>query len=308
MPEKFASKTFVERWLRVELAPKLPPSMPDRDLKIAIQHVAGQVHTKYPPEAFTPVSARAIAEGLDGFPSLEVFADRLAAWWADHRPGSDAALPGGDNPNLSREDRLILANFERDRDDGFSRINAPSFRAKLAIRLSTYRRHYPALFRHIVRTDLEAAAIAVQYGWTEDAETAHYSPDKRTDEERARASVTVAEAIQAMAQQRRPTATFPADRPGVGRKLDEAVQQVKEAAAAFERVRGRKPGELSPEQLAEARARAGIKTPPPRPPNVVPLRPRPVDDPPPVGDPEPTFEAGSDGELLWTPPWMTAAE
>jgi len=128
--------------------------------------------------AFCQESLEAAARQFEYFPAYATIRKFVEAWWADARRRARPALPGADDPSLTEEDRQHLAVFLKHRAAGFPpgikladlasapEVDRETFRQRLALRLSRMRSGpLVRLFRHICRTDVEAAAIAVARGW-----------------------------------------------------------------------------------------------------------------------------------------------
>ncbi|HTB46646.1 MAG TPA: hypothetical protein VK741_23715 [Acetobacteraceae bacterium] len=174
MPTKL---TVATDWL-TELASKLRPSMPNKELIRRVRMTARDLAAKYPIDAFTAASRQAVAEGLTEFPEGAVFETRLGDWWRDHgsKASADGAeLPGGDDPTLTREDRHGLKVWLKHRQEGFTHVDGDMARS-----LSSCRSYRPRVFDHICRTDLEAQRIAMKRGWLTDASAHNREP---TEEE-----------------------------------------------------------------------------------------------------------------------------
>jgi hypothetical protein len=144
-------------------------------------------------DAFTEASLSAIGKTLRTVTSATRVRKALFDYHTE-QARQVRALPGDDNPELTIEDRIIFAIWLRHRADGFSHNDRGSLRQRMTISLDIARLHHARVFRHICRTDLEAASIAVQRGW-------QVEPEPRRDptpEEREHVSRVSREAIAAM--------------------------------------------------------------------------------------------------------------
>lgn len=141
---------------------------------------------------------------------------------------------------MNDEDQALVRNWLRHAAGDWGKEGAPDKPGWcLRMQLDRMRFRRPAAFQHLVLTDKQAQRIAAHAGW-DDA----HKPTERTPEEIAYVEARVTEITAAIAAVQRPTQA-----PAAGFN------------ARFIAERGRKPGELTREQLATERAKAGIRQP-----------------------------------------------
>jgi hypothetical protein len=187
---------IVKAWL-TELAGSLKPTMTQRELDARIRNSTRDLAARYPTEAFTPPSRLAVAAGLDGFPTSDEIASRLAAWWRDNaseQQQSPSVLPGGEDPALTIEDRHHLRSWFNLKAEGFKHRDGDS-----SVTLSVMRQYRPRVFDYICRTNPEAEKIAMHRGWLRD------TSERRTHSEYEIASIeqSTARALSALPGYRR---------------------------------------------------------------------------------------------------------
>lgn len=112
--------------------------------------------------------------------------------------------PGGDDPTLTREDRIILFNWSKKRTAGHPHING-----NVAQALSALKRYSPRVFDHVCRTDAACMKIALWRGWLEDASD-QQSRMHYTEEERKAVRKTAEAAIAALKRERPKSESKPA--------------------------------------------------------------------------------------------------
>lgn len=142
---------------------------------------------------------------------------------------------------MNDEDQAWVRNWLRHATGDWGKEGPPDKPGwHLRMQLDRMRLRRPAAFQHLVLTDKQAQRIAAHAGW-DDA----HKPTERTPEEIAYVEARVTEITAAIAAVQRPTQA-----PAAG-----------SAIARFIAERGRKPGELTREQLNIERAKAGIRQP-----------------------------------------------
>jgi hypothetical protein len=267
-----------------------------------------------PKEAFTEDSLQAASETFDYFPPFAALHKFLIKWWEDNRP-RPPALPGADDPNLDTEDRIWIKLWNEKQAAGFS--DGPNAMERLRL----VRRFKPRAYAFLLRTDDQAAQIAVLNKW-------HDEPrGDRTPEEIAAAARTVSAAMADLAavtvRKLRAGSLYRAPDPAhlatarataadaTDTRMAAAIEEERaQRAAAFEAKHGRKPGELTAEQLAAQRAdnplfqkatayqreqmKAGTQPDP--------LAESPPESPP-TPEPTPEPEQQGDNDAPWVPSW-----
>lgn len=243
-----------------------------------------------------------IAADMERVPTLARLKKALEAWRDTHKPKMPA-LPGSDGLDLTPADELMIRFWNETR----AGIRPLARGVTLQTSLDVMRLTHEHAFNYVIRTDLEAASIAVKAGWAREPQ-----PATRTPEEIAHAERVAREAIQALhaaalppsardvpGQERKPTpeqhATMAADEgvvrvPGQRAPLADAT-----FAERFEAEHGRKLGALTPEQQDKLREAAGIKFPAKPPPNTPPHGPR-----APANDVHPDPTPPSSGPFPWS--------
>jgi len=253
-----AKRTQARDWLRLVCA-KLPGGGSTREIDRRMGLAATLLASRFPLEAFTEASAAAVAAGLTEFPDGEALAGRLNAYLQANAPYMRSHdLPEIDLPDA--EDCAWARNWLRHSLGDWGRhadgSDARGGESNLRMQLDRIRKLRFPVFNWLVLHNDDAAKIAAQAGWNDRAPGQHQA--ERNDDDRAHASVTVAEALTAMAERRRAEPSFAADRPGVARKLDEAIDEFQRGQPRPARA----PVELTDEQLEQARKAAGISMPP----------------------------------------------
>jgi hypothetical protein len=240
----------IKHWL-ADLANMTAGSAPLADAKPKIDTMAAMIATELPVEAFTPLSLRAVATDSKFFPSYSDLHRLLSNWWDANRPREVFALPGPDSPALDGTAKALVIAWQRARAKDFSELrHVGDLTARMTLVLSAVTRKNDAAFAYVVAHDAEAQRIAMHKGWLRDAS------DNRmpTDEQRAMAHDKAQETINAIKAAKVPHGRSVTSQMSA---LDPYIAE----AQAFEAKHGRKPGELAPDLLTEARAKAGIKPP-----------------------------------------------
>jgi len=274
----------IEVWLS-DLSLRCEPRSKENLRVIIAKYAEGLADLPY--EAFTTASGEGAARNWERFPSYKALRKFLEDWADKHGAKDTKLLPPIDDPGLSDEDRAHVRSW----------INLRAERQKsgrFAQALSLMRK-WPAAFAYICRTDDEAHATAQQRGWLpETGDTVDVSEAGITErlielESIAGGSLGAVLApfglsilrknVAARAPERLhllPDVVLPQRQPrepserrqdaeaeASARAQREKLQpEIDAASAAFEARTGRKPGQLSPEQLAAVRAQAGIHHPP----------------------------------------------
>ena len=198
-----------------------------------------------PPGVFCDAAAEHVARNAQfGFPSYGALRKMLELWWAVNEPKGAADRIGTGDTTLDADDLGWLRNWQRHKDAGFPEISA-------ATDLRLARQYRPRAFAYLLRTDTHAAEVAVLNGWSIPGQRPMPDADEIAHVERmgedARAAIAkAAHGITAHDERQR----------SVKQQVDALAptqDDIDRAAAAFEARHGRKPGELSPEQLAELR-------------------------------------------------------
>jgi hypothetical protein len=163
----------IEQWLRALIEHFAPTGQRPETTRKLVEVLGSKLHD-VPVGHFTDASLRALQGNLRSVSSPVRVRDALLACVAK----SGDHLPGGDDAALDREDRIVLAVWQKHRADGFSHGRG-NLRNRMTISLDIERLHHPRVFRHICHTDLEAAAIAVQHGWIVDPQPQReHTPDE----------------------------------------------------------------------------------------------------------------------------------
>jgi hypothetical protein len=224
--------------------------------KAKIATVAALLAEDFPHETtFGRESLVAMAREFKFFPAYSELVDRLNAWWTKNKPAS-ASLPG-EKLDMPASDRAMVMFWNQ------YKTGERKFDQNVTMKgwLAMIRNPAPAAFDYLIRTDNLAAEIAIEAGW----ETEKRQGDP-SDEEKAYVSERVRDCLgastrtfddlkstiapDAMAQHVPPQPPVSRDVPGEGESaLDKAKVQ-------FESKHGRKPGQVSPEQLEAVRQRA----------------------------------------------------
>jgi hypothetical protein len=232
-----ARQAVVREWLK-RIVATLPVTMGVDEMNARTRSYTPFLAAKFPEEAFCEGSFKAVVENQTYFPSVEEIEKKIEAWMKEIGIGEPAELPGGDDPTLTREDRIKLNVWSKHRGEGFGHINGD-----MAVSLSVCRKYWPRVYSHLIRTDTECAAIAVRKGWEREARV------PPTEAEIAAVSATAARVVAELKagplyQKSGPlpddgSAALPAGPTALERK--------------FEAEHGRKIGGLSSEAIAAAR-------------------------------------------------------
>jgi len=176
--------------------------------------------TDIPDVVFCEESLEAASRQFDFFPAYAMLRKFAEVWHEELQRRAAPVLPGTDDPTLTREDQLILQVWQWRRDTNFSgqkfnegqpvavAISRGEQERRLTISLDVMRGAYGRIFRHICRTDLEAAAIAIRKGWEVETRPAKTEP---TEEERAAVADSVARATGPMRHRTPPSPASPDD-------------------------------------------------------------------------------------------------
>lgn len=290
-----ASRATIRDWLRkIVGASKAVKSA--REAEAWIKDVTPGFASEYPAEAFTEASRDAVVGAITTWANQGEVSRALATWWAANKPVRPP-LPGADDSDLTREDRLALDVFLRRRSIGFQDIpldqhdEAPSVgpfvhaeRLIVAIDLMRNTARLSRVWRYLCRTDTEIAAIALRRGWQPER-----SEPGWTDERAIRNTVAqivaplsngrafqmagaMIAAVRAAVEHHAPHHMGAIDeeiakasrdgglvdleqRSGEPVTVEDVVPYLQLVTADFERRHGRKPGQVTPEQLAAIRQR-----------------------------------------------------
>jgi hypothetical protein len=150
-------KLTISEWL-IELSHRCHHRTAENVETIARDYANGLVNL---PAAIWNAEAReAASRHFEFFPSYKALRKFMETWVEQHRPV--LALPGADDPSLTEYDRHMVAVWRKRRTAGEFSTNE-----KMALSLSTWRVHSPAMIRYIIRTDEEAKRVAHIRGWDE---------------------------------------------------------------------------------------------------------------------------------------------
>jgi hypothetical protein len=273
-----ASKQLdIAQWL-TDLAVRCTPRTSENIEVMARDYANGL--DDLPAEAFTPQSREAATRHFEHFPAYKPLRAWLEKWWSAHKP-TRPLLPPVNDPNLSDEDRSHVRSW----------INLRNGEGDLGNRLSTFRDKWPRAFAYIVRTDDQAAAIAKGRGWIEDnapidvTERGIAGNLVKLEKLAGEGSVGAALASMGLSILRKNLSDRAPERSGLlpermvapSKEPYRTVAQQRAAMgdpptpptiseqqeAAFVAEHGRRPGQMTPEQLATVRNAAGIKLPKP---------------------------------------------
>jgi hypothetical protein len=130
--------------------------VPRKAVNLAVTIAAfAQDLSDLPHQAFSLEAREVAARKWKYFPTYSELRKFLSEWTEKHQPRS--SLPSVEDDGLSPEDRAHVRSWLNLRGEG-----------NLKVRLSVMRA-FPNAFSYIIRTDKEAAAIARQCGWIDDA-------------------------------------------------------------------------------------------------------------------------------------------
>jgi hypothetical protein len=250
---------LVKAWL-TRLAATCAGSLPPDEVRNRVDLMAEDLAHDFPDAAvFSDDSRRGVAAELQSFPTYGRLKAFLGAWWDQHRPtaptpGEPAELEATDLPVVDRfmlgkwlsvaampGNRKVVGDWVAQpwADNAVGAAVQGQVPA-LVVDLSLIRRHATAGYRHLLRTSQLAAQVASKMGWT-DIEHRRAAP---TEDELA----AVAERVGSLTN-------------GVGHRIDDGGPRAPNTnhqaaagryAAQVEAQRGRKIGQLSPEQLNAA--------------------------------------------------------
>jgi len=277
----------IRQWL-IALSIRCSPRTNENLEMLAKDYASGLVDLPY--EAFTPQSREAAARNWEHFPSYKSLRKFLETWIAKNAPIDTKLLPSIHDPNLTEEDQAHVRSWIN------LRANRKAT-GKFATGLDLLRR-WPTAFAYVCRTDADAEDVARQRGWLSETEQPmdvsevgiasnlikleSITSEGGTELGAALASLGLSilrKQVEARAPERlhmlpdiikpRPRMSQPRshsvdaqinavrDQPN-GSGYDAAREEAARITAEFEVKHGRKPGELSPEQLDAQRAAAGI--------------------------------------------------
>jgi hypothetical protein len=115
-------------------------------------------------DCFDEASLRATIGAVRSVQSPFRIRDALQAHMATRKPAWDIG-EGEDDPDLTQEDRIILAVWNKHRANGFPSARGRDLIDRMTIALDVQRLNCPRVFRYICQHDLDASAIAVRRGW-----------------------------------------------------------------------------------------------------------------------------------------------
>lgn len=237
---------LISIWL-TELAVRVAPQMTSEQVEVLARDFA-KGFADLPEWVFDDITRELAAREFDRFPTYKALRKFLSEQADALRQKSAPPLPGPDDGSLSREDRIWLSNWQNHRAGGFKYLEGRGdFTERMTITLSLMRSlGRMALFRHICRTDLEAAAIAVRKHWEVEPPRPR---EARTPEDSQRVAEAVRHAIAAMRPKPPPRSAQSA--PQTIEEVGPFIQSIEDQ---FERQHGRKLGALAPERLQAERA------------------------------------------------------
>ena len=276
----------IRQWL-IALSIRCSPRTNENLEMLAKDYASGLVDLPY--EAFTPQSREAAARNWEHFPSYKSLRKFLETWIAKNAPIDTKLLPPVENPDLSEDDRAYVRSWinlrAQRKANGMFAVGLDLLRQK------------PAAFAHVCHTDAEAWEVARDRGWLPEAEQPlnlteasvtrtliELEADASQDTALAAARVSIGlSLLRKQVEERAPNLVHllpdvikPAERMSQPRNhsvdaqlnaindqpsgsgYDAAREEIARAAVEFEAQHGRKPGELTPEQLSAQRAAAGI--------------------------------------------------
>jgi hypothetical protein len=193
----------VRAWL-ARLAISCAGETPLADQQRKVDLLAEDLALDFPDSAaFTNDSCRAVAGAVDEFPSYGKLKAFLGAWWEQNRPATPAGEPDDiDATDLPVGDKIFVRRWLSGSHLAGNRAAIGDWLAKpwpggvvgaavdgqvpaLVVDLSLIRRHAPAGYRRLLRTNQQAAQIAGKMGWT-DIEHRRGEPRARTSRRRSR--------------------------------------------------------------------------------------------------------------------------
>jgi hypothetical protein len=175
----------VRAWL-ARLAISCAGETPLADQQRKVDLLAEDLALDFPDSAaFTNDSCRAVAGAVDEFPSYGKLKAFLGAWWEQNRPATPAGEPDDiDATDLPVGDKIFVRRWLSGSHLSGNRAAIGDWLAKpwpggvvgaavdgqvpaLVVDLSLIRRHAPAGYRRLLRTNQQAAQIAGKMGWTD---------------------------------------------------------------------------------------------------------------------------------------------
>ena len=256
------STNRIGTWLN-DLAALTAGAAPLADAKAKVAALTAMLNDQFPPEAFTRTSLEAVASNCKFFPAYAELQKQLASWWKNNKP-PQRALSG---TSLDPSDQACVTVWLKRRNSGEI--------TNLANSLDMLRCHQPNAFDHLIATDQQCRHIANQRGWIS------HTDDARNDwtdlseitltrklldiEKTNRNSPAIAAAqlsllrttVAKYAPQLQHLLPIQFSQPDQSpRSIAEQLHAfgiitptVLTAAEQFQHTHGRKPGELTPEQL-----------------------------------------------------------
>jgi hypothetical protein len=183
-----------------------------------------------PPAVFCPAAREAASRQFDRFPAYALLRNFLDQWWAANKP-VPPALPGADDPTLDADDRGWLKNWERHKANGFRPFNGDHALTPKA-HLEQARQYKPRVYAYLVRTDTQAAEVAVLNGWAErDAPQPRTAADIAHAEGVAREARAHLAAVAEAKRARRPIANVPENIEQAREEVDRAYAVIAAATA-----------------------------------------------------------------------------
>jgi len=280
----------IQRWL-ADLAIRCEPRSKENLKVIVAKYAEGLADLPY--EAFTPAACEGAARQWETFPSYKALRSFLENWAEKHKPAVLLLPVGEGDSSIDDEDRAWIRGWLRNESGDWGE-NKTGTEANLRMRLQRLHRNRPQAARWLIQNNDHANRIARELRLSEVEEPIDVSEagiarnlialERKAEEGKfgqAIASMLLAalrknvaaraperlhllpDVISPQRQEREPSdrrhdAEAEASARAQINALNVSKEDIDAAAAAFEQRTGRKPGQLSPEQLAAVRKEAGI--------------------------------------------------